>query len=98
MERFLSKMKSYNLILDNFLSNVVNTLEPDRIYDAMMDTFQELLDPAGLLLILNRQTSHTYYVTRSFGTISYEKDYTAPSDAILSYLHTTTGIISITPD
>lgn len=42
MERFLSKMKSYNLILDNFLSNVVNTLEPDRIYDAMMDTFQEL--------------------------------------------------------
>lgn len=88
-------MKSYNAFLDDFLSIVINTLEPEKIYDTMMTFLERLLDPAGLLLILNKEASRTYHVVRSFGSITCEKATSTPCDAIMNHLLTEDWLINI---
>ncbi len=79
-------MRSYETFVDEFLSIVINTFDSEKIYDTMMDFFQRLLDPAGLLLTINTQASRTYYTVRSFGCVTSEKDNCTPSNDIKRYL------------
>lgn len=88
-------MKSYNAFLDDFLSIVINTLEPEKIYDTMMTYLERLLEPAGLLLILNKEASRTFHVVRCSGSITYEKDISLPCDAIMKHLVTEDWLITI---
>lgn len=79
-------MKSYETFVDDFLSIVINTFDPEKIYDAMMDFFKRLLAPAGLLLTLNTQAGRAYHTVRAFGCITYEKNSCTPSEDIKRYL------------
>lgn len=64
--------------IENFLSSVIRLIHPDAIYDLMLQTLVSLLHPDGLLLMFNKNADQTYHVTRSWGDISFEKDYCFP--------------------
>ena len=79
-------MKHTGKLLENFLSAAIGTLNASEIYDAIINSLAELLNPDGLLLMLNTQTGRSYHIIRKWGQISYEKDYCVPSEDILHYL------------
>lgn len=74
------------LLLDNFLSSVISTLDTEDIYDTIQNTLVELLHPEGLLLMFNEPASHIYQVTRTYGSIFCPKDYCVPGNALISEL------------
>lgn len=69
-------MKNNEHILDEFLSEVIHTLNSEEIYDAIINSMISLINPDGLLLALNGETKRVFHVARIWGSISCEKDYT----------------------
>lgn len=80
-------------ILDCFLSAVVDTLNTEEIYDAMMNALTQLLQPDGLLLMMNRQADHIYRIIREYGNISYDKKYLIPDFQLLQALQASECLI-----
>jgi len=72
-----------DMILENFLSSAIRTLDTDEIYNILMDSLILLLHPQGLLLTQNLNTGRSFYTVRRWGDIFFEKDYSVPSDAFL---------------
>ena len=79
-------MSDQTSLLDNYIARVIRTLNSAEIYDMMLETLIELLQPDGLLLSFLGKTDRAYHVTRHWGDISFEKDYCVPSDATLNQL------------
>lgn len=68
-------MKNNEHILDEFLSEVIHTLNSEEIYDAIINSMISLINPDGLLLALNGETKRVFHVARIWGSISCEKIY-----------------------
>ena len=64
-----------DMILENFLSSAIRTLDTDEIYNILMDSLILLLHPQGLLLTQNLNTGRSFYTVRRWGDIFFEKDY-----------------------
>lgn len=79
-------MCNHDTQIENFLSSVISTTRSDEIFDLLMDTSISLLNPDGLLLMLNENTSRIYHITRSWGDISFEKNYCYPSAPVIERL------------
>ena len=75
---------------DQYLSSVLNTLDTDAIYDAMMDAFTNILHVDGLLLCTNQQARNIYHVTRTYGDIAYRKKYCVFDRSVLNELRNRT--------
>lgn len=88
-------MKQTGDILDDFLSAAISTLNAEEIYDAIIDSLRKLLNPEGLLLMLNKQASHTHNIVRHWGSISYEKDYCVPCDLLLEFLRSNDSFVPV---
>ena len=52
-----------DMILENFLSSAIRTLDTDEIYNILMDSLILLLHPQGLLLTQNLNTGRIRFVT-----------------------------------
>ena len=50
-----------DMILENFLSSAIRTLDTDEIYNILMDSLILLLHPQGLLLTQNLNTGRSFY-------------------------------------
>lgn len=79
-------MKEKEEILEQFLSAVIATLDTEEIYDTVIDSLVDLLNPDGLLLTFNRQATRTYNVTRYWGEIDFSKNYCVPCDDLVQAL------------
>lgn len=88
-------MNDPNTLFEHFLSAVISTLNSDEIYDVMMDTLTELLEPDGLLLMSAKKTDPVYEITRKWGDISCEKDYCFSCDQMLKHLLPDDNFIAI---
>lgn len=88
-------MRKEEDILENFLSAVINTLNAEEIYDAAIDAIVRLLNPDGLLLMLNQQAKRIYNVIRKWGTISYTKNYCTASDSLIDILLSSDNFINM---
>lgn len=86
-------MKEREIILENFLSSVIRTLNQEEIYDISQKVLVDLLQPDGLLMMFNKQAGRMYHVVRSWGNISYSKDYCVPSDSLLNHLMTADNLV-----
>lgn len=82
-------------LLEHYLSAVMSTLHSEEIFDVTMETLIKLLNPDGLLLIFSQKTNHIYHVIRSWGDISFEKDYCVPCDAVIGRLQTADSYIPV---
>lgn len=91
-------MSNQEALLENFISAVISTLDSERIFDVMLDTLVELLDPDGLLLMFSRKAHHIYHVTRSYGNITCEKDHSVPCDDVIRFLMTSDNYIPLHED
>ena len=74
-----------DMILENFLSSAIRTLDTDEIYNILMDSLILLLHPQGLLLTQNLNTRRSFYTVRRWGDIFFEKDYSVPSDGFTGF-------------
>lgn len=88
-------MNEYKEIIENFLSTVIDTLDADVIYDALMEALVPILNVDGLLLMMNHQAGNTFHVTREYGNISYLKKYSVPDQDILHELRTMDNFICL---
>ena len=86
-------MKKKETILENFLSAVINTLNSEEIYDAILEALIELLHPDGLLMMFNKQASRIFRVVRSQGNISFTKNYCVPCDSLMQKLLTVDNLV-----
>ena len=46
-------MREREEVFDHFITAVINTLNADEIYDAAIEALQDILQPDGLLLMMN---------------------------------------------
>ena len=53
-------MREREEVFDHFITAVINTLNADEIYDAAIEALQDILQPDGLLLMMN-QTHATFF-------------------------------------
>lgn len=65
-------MKNNEHILDEFLSEVIHTLNSEEIYDAIINSMISLINPDGLLLALNGETSVSFTL-HAYGAASHVK-------------------------
>lgn len=91
-------MKEKELILENFLSAVINTLNTKEIYNAMAEALVDLLHPDGLLIMFHTQANHLYRVVRKWGCISCEKNYCVPQDSLIQQLLSSDSFINTDDD
>ena len=49
-------MREREEVFDHFITAVINTLNADEIYDAAIEALQDILQPDGLLLMMNQNT------------------------------------------
>lgn len=88
-------MKTYEKIIEQFLSTVIDTLDVDVIYDALMQALVPILNVEGLLLMMNRPGSNMFHVVREYGNISYLKKYSVPDQEILQELRTLDSFVCL---
>ena len=50
-------MREREEVFDHFITAVINTLNADEIYDAAIEALQDILQPDGLLLMMNQNTT-----------------------------------------
>ena len=79
-------MKEREEVFDHFITAVINTLNADEIYDAAIEALQDILQPDGLLLMMNQNTRHVFSVIRKCGSIACTKSYSVPTDSMLQEL------------
>ena len=79
-------MREREEVFDHFITAVINTLNADEIYDAAIEALQDILQPDGLLLMMNQNTRHVFSVIRNYGDIAYTKSYSVPTDSMLQEL------------
>ena len=79
-------MKEKEEVFDHFITAVINTLNADEIYDAAIEALQDILQPDGLLLMMNQNTRHVFSVIRKCGSIACTKSYSVPTDSMLQEL------------
>ena len=79
-------MREREEVFDHFITAVINTLNADEIYDAAIEALQDILQPDGLLLMMNQNTRHVFSVIRNYGDIAYTKSYSVPTDSMLQDL------------
>lgn len=53
-------MREREEVFDHFITAVINTLNADEIYDAAIEALQDILQPDGLLLMMNQNTHHVF--------------------------------------
>ena len=87
-----------DMILENFLSSAIRTLDTDEIYNILMDSLILLLHPQGLLLTQNLNTGRSFCTVRRWGEVFFEKDYSVPSDAFLEEILHQKGLLLAGPD
>ena len=58
-----------DMILENFLSSAIRTLDTDEIYNILMDSLILLLHPQGLLLTQNLNTGRSFCTVRRLSLI-----------------------------
>ena len=87
-----------DMILENFLSSAIRTLNIDEIYNILMDSLILLLHPQGLLLTQNLNTGRSFCTVRRWGDVFFEKDYSVPSDAFLKEIMHQKGFLVTGPD
>ena len=87
-----------DMILENFLSSEIRTLDTDEIYNILMDSLILLLHPQGLLLTQNLNTGRSFCTVRRWGEVFFEKDYSVPSDAFLEEILHQKGLLLAGPD
>ena len=87
-----------DMILENFLSSAIRTLNTDEIYNILMDSLILLLHPQGLLLTQNLNTGRSFCTVRRWGDVFFEKDYSVPSDAFLEEILHQKGLLLAEPD
>lgn len=88
-------MNTYEEIFDQFLSTVVDTLNPEDIYDAIMHALIPLLNADGLLLMMKQQSGDVFHVTREYGSISYSKRYSVPDPSVLHKLRRLDNLVIV---
>ena len=86
-----------DMILENFLSSAIRTLDTDEIYNILMDSLILLLHPQGLLLTQNLNTGRSFCTVRRWGEVFFEKDYSVPSDAFLEEILHQKGLLLAGP-
>lgn len=84
--------------IENFLSSVIRLIHPDAIYDLMLQTLVSLLHPDGLLLMFNKNADRIYHITRSWGDISFEKDYCFSNPTVTRRLLASDSYIPLNDD
>lgn len=60
-----------DMILENFLSSAIRTLDTDEIYNILMDSLILLLHPQGLLLTQNLNTGRSFCTVRRWGEVFF---------------------------
>lgn len=88
-------MSDYTSFIDNYIARVIRTLDSTGIYDMLLETLVNLLQPDGLMLSFLGKTDRAYHVTRHWGDISFQKDYCIPSDATLNQLASAENYIDL---
>ena len=67
----------------------------DEIYDAAIEALQDILQPDGLLLMMNQNTHHVFSVIRKCGSIACTKSYSVPTDSMLQELKDSPNLIML---
>ena len=86
-------MREREEVFDHFITAVINTLNADEIYDAAIEALQDILQPDGLLLMMNQNTRHVFSVIRKCGSIACTKSYSVPTDSMLQELKDSPNLI-----
>ena len=79
-------MREPEEIYDHYIETIITTLNADEIYDATMQALTQLLNPDGLLLMMNQSARRVYSVMRDYGSITFKKNYSVPTDSMLKEL------------
>ena len=88
-------MREREEVFDHFITAVINTLNADEIYDAAIEALQDILQPDGLLLMMNQNTHHVFSVIRKCGSIACTKSYSVPTDSMLQELKDSPNLIML---
>lgn len=72
--------------IEKFLSSVISMIHPDAIYDLMLQTLVSFFHPDGLLLMFNINAEPVYHIVRSWGDISFEKDFCFSTPTVIRQL------------
>lgn len=88
-------MRKREEVFDHFITAVINTLNADEIYDAAIEALQDILQPNGLLLMMNQNTRHVFSVIRKCGSIACTKSYSVPTDSMLQELKDSPNLIML---
>lgn len=88
-------MREREEVFDHFITAVINTLNADEIYDAAIEALQDILQPDGLLLMMNQNTHHVFSVIRKCGSIACTKSYSVPTDSMLQELKDSPNMIML---
>ena len=88
-------MREREEVFDHFITAVINTLNADEIYDAAIEALQDILQPDGLLLMMNQNTRHVFSVIRKCGSIACTKSYSVPTDSMLQELKDSPNLIML---
>ena len=62
-----------DMILENFLSSAIRTLDTDEIYNILMDSLILLLHPQGLLLTQNLNTGRSFCTVRRWRGLFWKR-------------------------
>lgn len=86
------------MILENFLSSAIRTLDTDEIYNILMDSLILLFASTGTFTDQNLNISRSFCTVRRWGEVFFEKDYSVPSDAFLEEILHQKGLLLAGPD
>ena len=63
--------------------------------NSVIEALQDILQPDGLLLMMNQNTHHVFSVIRKCGSIACTKSYSVPTDSMLQELKDSPNLIML---